>query len=99
MGRLLDGGSLRIIGTGGTVLAELRLSSPAFAVSSGIASAHPLDPDTAQASGVPVSFEVRRADGSVVFEGQVGTDLFLDRGYIEAGARVSVRSFTYMETL
>ena len=95
---MLDGGSLVLTDADGAILAELRLSSPAFSVSGGVARAYRLN-GPARSSGVPVAFQVRRADGSVVVEGEVGTDLLIDHPYIEAGANIQVPSFTYAETL
>lgn len=97
--RLLDGGYLRIY-DGDRGLVELRFGVPAFrAARGGIARAESIAAARAQATGTAQTFEAVSAAGRLVLSGRIGIDLVLDRTYIEAGATVSVSSFTYTEAL
>lgn len=86
---------------GGTTLAVLPLSNPAFgAASSGVATASPITSDSnADASGTATVFELQDRDNTVVISGTVGNgsggDINLSSNVITAGDTVSMSSLTY----
>ena len=108
---LLDNGYFRIYSgtqaatadtaiTDQTLLAELRFNATAFgAASNGTATANAFTSDSsANATGTATWFRALKSDGATVFDGSVGTsgaDLNLNSTSIQAGATVSVTSFTY----
>lgn len=88
--------------SGNTLLAQLTLSDPAFgAASNGVATANAITQDSsADATGTATFFRVLDSDGTVIFQGEVGTsgsDLNLVTTSITAGQPVSVSSLTYTQ--
>lgn len=108
---LLNGGKLQIYdgsqpatadtAVGAQVkLAELTWNATAFgAAVAGVASANAITADTvADATGTATWFRALKSDDTKVFDGTVGVgtfDLVLDSAAIQAGADVSVTSFSY----
>lgn len=89
---------------GGTLLAQLTLSDPAFgnaADNTGKATATAAtitDDSSADATGTASFFRATDSDNNVVIQGTVGTsaaDLVLDNTSINAGQTVSVTSWTF----
>jgi len=86
-----------------TLLAELRFGATAFGDAvAGVATANPITADsTADDTGTAAWFRALQSDGStVLFDGSVGTsgcDLNLNSVAIQAGAEVSISSFTYTQ--
>lgn len=85
--------------SGGTAVATLTLSNPAFgAASGGVATASAITSDTNAAGGTTTKFELRDRDANAVILGSVGTsgqDINLSSVVIGAGDTVSVTSLTY----
>jgi hypothetical protein len=85
--------------SGGTAVATLSLSNPAFGnASSGVATAGAITSDTNAAGGTTTKFELRDRDAVAVILGSVGTsgsDINLSSVIIGAGDTVSVSSLTY----
>jgi hypothetical protein len=85
--------------SGGTAVATLALSNPAFGnASSGVATANSITSDTNAAGGTTTKFELRDRDAVAVILGAVGTsgsDINLSSVIIGAGDTVSVSSLTY----
>jgi hypothetical protein len=85
--------------SGGTAVATLALSNPAFGnASSGVATAGSITSDTNAAGGTTTKFELRDRDAAAVILGSVGTsasDINLSSVIIGAGDTVSVSSLTY----
>ena len=85
------------------LLAELTFGNPAFGdAADGVATANAITADSsANATGTATWFRVLKSDGtSAMFDGSVGTsgcDLNLNSVAIQAGAEVSVTSFTYTQ--
>ena len=91
----------------GTLLAELQFSATAFgAAASGVATANAITSDaSANATGTASWFRVLDGGGvdvtDNVFDGSVGTsgaDMNLNSVDIQAGAEVSISSFTYTQS-
>lgn len=98
--KLLDGGYLRLLDGRRRVLAELRFGVPAFTSAKGGEATASLAPTyQAAATGIAETFEAATFAGDVVLRGFVGADLVLDNQFIEAGATVTIGSFTYGESL
>ena len=89
--------------SGNTLLAQLAFGSPAFgAASNGVATANAITADSsADNTGTATFFRAFASNGTTaVFDGEVGTsgsDLNLNSTSIQAGAEVSVTSFTYTQ--
>ena len=95
-------GDFQLKSTGGSVLAEITLSDPAFSSAAGGSmslNGVPLTDTSANNSGDAATFEVRNKDNSVVFSGSVdstGTpDLTIDQKSINAGQSVKIDSLKY----
>lgn len=84
---------------GGTAVATLPLSNPAFgAASNGTATANSVTSDTNAAGGTTTKFELRDRDAAAVVLGSVGTsgsDINMSSTTIGAGDTVTVSSLTY----
>jgi hypothetical protein len=90
---------LKIKSGGGTVLAQLAMSNPAFgASSSGTATASAIADDTsADATGTAATFEIVNRDNTVVITGTCGTSgeaLNLNTLSIVAGTKISISALT-----
>ena len=89
--------------SGNTLLAQLTFNATAFgAASNGVATANAITADaSADATGTATFFRAFQSNGTTaVFDGEVGTsgsDLNLNSTSIQAGAEVSVTSFTYTQ--
>jgi len=104
---LIDAGSAAgklkfYVSNGGTLLATLTFSDPAFgAASSGTATAASITANTNTGAGTVAWFEVEDSDGNVVFEGDVSSDdagtgsIQLSSTALGTGDTVSVSSLTY----
>lgn len=98
---LLDGGRILVFGASGRQIAELHFSDPAFEpTKEGKAKARAIAPDEgADGNDRAAHFQAVTKAGEVVLEGDVGTELRLDQGFIPKGSRVSVERFVYTAEL
>ena len=87
---------------GGTLLATLTFSDPAFgAAASGTADANSITANTNTGAGTVAWFEVEDSDGNVVFEGDVSSDdagtgsIQLSSTALGTGDTVSVSTLSY----
>jgi hypothetical protein len=112
---LLNGGSIEIrSGTkpadptvappDGALLATLTLGNPAFgAAANGVATANAITGDSsADATGTASWFRAKKSDATALLDGTVGTagcDLNLGSVALQAGAQVSITSFTLTEVM
>ena len=87
---------------GGTLLATLTFSDPAFgAAATGTATSSTITSNTNTGAGTVAWFEVEDSDGNVVFEGDVSSDddgtgsIQLSSTALGTGDTVSVSSLTY----
>lgn len=91
-------GDIVIKTSGGTTLATLTFSNPAFAAASGgSVVANAITGANAVANGTADNFEARSRDNTIIFTGSVGLTgctLNLDDITLEIGDPVSVTSFT-----
>lgn len=87
------------IQAGATVLATFTLANPAFGdAAAGVATLNSVSDVTASATGTADSFEVKDADGDVVYDGTVaesGGDLTITNTDINSGDTVSITSHTF----
>ena len=90
------------VSNGGTLLATLTFSDPAFGASAaGAATAASITANTNTGAGTVAWFEVEDSDGNVVFEGDVSSDdagtgsIQLSSTALGTGDTVSVSSLTY----
>lgn len=95
VGRLLDGGFLRVYGEAGWLIADCRLSNPAFGEpTDGTIAARKIEPVTAR-GGVARGFRAVASDGeTVVFSGD-SSELALSNSNIQPNAHFSIDSFIY----
>jgi len=97
----LDGppGTVVFQTSGGTTVATLTLSKPAFgAASNGQASAATITADPSAVGGVTTKAELRRGAGTPIVLCSVGTsgaDIILNNTTITAGQTVALTSLTY----
>lgn len=106
---LIDGGAgagtLEIqTSGGGTVLAILTFSDPAFGDAvAGVATANSITSDSdADNTGTAAQFQAKDSDGNVIFSGTVGVtgsgaDCIINNVNIVAGGTVGTSSFTYTQ--
>lgn len=94
---LLDGGFLQLY-AGETLLAQMRLSNPAFgSTTDGIAIANDVMVGTGRADGVADKWAALSEDGVPVLAGDVEDDMLLSQRYIATGAEVRITRFTYQQ--